>query len=151
MMGVLALVHKPHPMHCNIHCTCILFLHPTSFLLFTCTTPPLHAPLTMGSSDMTAGRLLLPVSVWLGGRLRLLASDLDVDDGSIKDKQRYTYKQVPSVYYIHTCNSQGLSERSLSVGELNIFICKFTCTCQLSTHIQINNFNHMHLYFLVQV
>ena len=42
----------------------------------------------MGSSDTTAGRLLL-VTVWLGGRLRLLAADLDVEDWSVKDKQRH--------------------------------------------------------------
>ena len=38
---------------------------------------------------MTAGCLLLPVTVWLDGRLRLLAADLDVDEWSVKDKQKH--------------------------------------------------------------
>ena len=46
----------------------------------------------MGSSDI-AGRLLLPATVWLGGLdgrlLLLLAADLNVDDWSVKDKQKH--------------------------------------------------------------
>ena len=58
-------------------------LHLLQNSLLTC---PLH--LTMSSSDTTADRLLL-VTVWLDGRLRLLAADLDVEDWSVKDKQRH--------------------------------------------------------------
>ena len=81
-------VHNPHPIATYMY----LALSSTYFTVFSSTYPsyttcPLHALLTMGSSDTTAGRLLLLVTVWLDGRLpQLLAVDLDVEDWSVKDK-----------------------------------------------------------------